>query len=143
MQKEEYIEKYGEKAYNKMVVASTASARVWRAKNPEGVLRRSRQFSRKGGKYYKKRMLYNRTGLQGERNSVRNKHQKKYRTYKRIIAPWSRIHHERIPETAEYRGVALVEADQHMHGIVDVIEILEGEITIATEEEIRNGGSQF
>ena len=37
----------------------------------------------------------------------------------------------------EYRSTALVEADQHMHGIVDVIEILEGKIRFLTEEEIR------
>jgi hypothetical protein len=41
--------------------------------------------------------------------------------------------------TAEHRGVALVEADQHMRGFVDVIEILEGEIRLPTEAEVRGG----
>lgn len=56
-----------------------------------------------------------------------------------IIAPDSQLHHEWVPETCEYRGVALVEAEQHMHGFVDVI--VDGEITRLTEEQIRNGGT--
>ena len=36
-----------------------------------------------------------------------------------------------------YRGLALVEADQHTHGFIDVIKILDGEITIFTEAELR------
>jgi hypothetical protein len=67
------------------------------------------------------------------------KHAHQYKPYKDSIAPDSQIHHEWVPETAEYRGVALVEAEQHMHGFVDVIEILAGKITLLTEEEIKNG----
>jgi len=32
--------------------------------------------------------------------------------------------------------LALVEKDQHMRGIIDVIEVLEGKITLLTEEAI-------
>jgi hypothetical protein len=45
---------------------------------------------------------------------------------------------ERYGETANYDGVALVEAEQHMSGFLDVIQILAGTITLYTEEEIRN-----
>ena len=65
-----------------------------------------------------------------------------WRKYKNIIAPESQIHHEWIPGTANYRGVALVEADQHMHGIVDVIEILEGKITLLTEDKVKEKGGK-
>ena len=34
----------------------------------------------------------------------------------------------------------VVEKDQHIHGFIDVIQILEGEITLFTEEEIKNRG---
>ena len=43
----------------------------------------------------------------------------------------------RIPGTADYRGAALVEPIQHQYGIIDPIVILEGEITLLTEAEIR------
>lgn len=78
-------------------------------------------------------------GNQGERNKIRMKHANQYRPFKQIIAPDSQIHHEWIPETAEFRGVALVEKDQHMHGFIDVIKILEGKITLLSEKEIKGG----
>ena len=37
--------------------------------------------------------------------------------------------------TARYMGIALVEKNAHRHGIVNVIEILEGQLTLLTEEE--------
>ena len=112
--------------------------------HPGEVLAANQESCRKGGKYYKKFLEYQHTGLRGERNSVRDKHGFKWRAYKNIIAPESQIHHEWIPETADYKGVALVETDQHMHGIIDVIEILEGEIRLSTEAEIYSqGGSKW
>ena len=65
---------------------------------------------------------------------IRSKHSRRWRKFKTLIAPGSELHHEWIPETAEYRGVALVEADQHRRGIIDVIQILEGEITLFSME---------
>jgi hypothetical protein len=60
-----------------------------------------------------------------------------WRPYKNIIAPGSQLHHNWIPGTADYTGLALVEADQHMRGFIEVIQILEGKITLFTEKEIR------
>ena len=91
----------------------------------------------KGGRYYNHHLEYNRTGLRGERQKVRKNHAALYRLFKQIIAPESQIHHEWIPGTADYRGVALVEKDKHLHGIIDPIVILEGKITLLTEAEIR------
>lgn len=113
--------------------------RVWRDANPEKVKMKSYAKDRKGGKYYEKKLEYNRTGLAGERNRVRAKHGRLWGPYKRIIAPDSVQHHQWRPGTAKYDGVALVEKDQHQYGIIDVIQILEGKITLLTEEEVRNG----
>jgi hypothetical protein len=33
---------------------------------------------------------------------------------------------------------ALVEADQHMHGVINVIEVRDGNITLLTEERVKN-----
>lgn len=44
----------------------------------------------------------------------------------------------RILDINEYDGVALVEADRYQHGIIDVIQILKGKITLLTEKEIKN-----
>jgi hypothetical protein len=167
MKKEERIARYGEEAYERYLEQrrawgkahkkeekarkkkyreehkeeAKAQTKRWQEEHPEKVkansTRSSQEQGRKGGKYYDITLEDNRTGLRGERNKIRTKHGKQYRPYKMIIAPDSQIHHEWIPDTSEYRGVALVEAEQHMHGIVDVIEILEGSITLLTEEEVK------
>ena len=136
MKKKEHIARYGEEAYAKML----AQDRAWQKAHPEEIAALCREQSNKGGKRYKKRLIYDHTGLRGERMKLRYKHGNLWRPYKNIIAPLSQIHHEWIPGTAEYTGVALVEADQHMHGFIDVIEILKGTITLLSEEEIIRGG---
>ena len=60
-----------------------------------------------------------------------------WRQYKRIIAPGSQLHHQWIPKTSDYTGLALVEVNPHKYGIINVIEILDGEITLFTEKEIQ------
>ena len=146
MKKEEYIEKYGKESYEKMQEQSRnwqayrreevrAAHKEWRENNPEEVILHGREGCRKGGKYYDKNREYNTTGISGERYRIRIKHAVFYRPYKKIIAPESQIHHQWVPRTADYTGVALVEADQHRYGYIDVIQILEGEITLLTEEE--------
>lgn len=134
MNKEERIKRYGKEADEKM----EQQARDWHANNPEKVVACNREISHKGGKWYEQHLKYNTSGIQGERHVIRKKHGHRYHPYKKIIAPESQIHHEWTRETANYTGVALVEKDQHMHGFIDVIQILEGEITLLSEEEIRN-----
>jgi hypothetical protein len=168
MNKDEYIARYGEGAYEKKLAQGRArykahreeeNARSKRYKEAhkeeeeyrEKVKARTKKYNeehhdkvkanvqesgRKGGRRYAKHLKDNRTGLQGARNRIRSNHRTQYKPYKEIIAPDSQIHHEWVPKTADYRGVALVETDQHMHGIVDVIEILAGNITCLTEEQI-------
>ena len=180
MRKEEFIARYGEAAYARLLEQSrehykehkeeqiarakkwneehreemAAASKKYREKHPEQVAANSKKYreanpekvkldhqeqSRKGGRYYDKKLEDMQTGLQGSRNRIRGKHRRQYKPYKDIIALESQIHHEWVPETAEYRGVALVEADAHMHGFVNVIEILDGEITLLTEEEVKRG----
>ena len=152
MKKEEFIKRYGEAAYEKMLLQSKAwrqryseemlaRTRAWNNANSEKVKDHSHEQHRKGGKGYEKSLKYNHTGLQGERNKIRCMHAKDWRGFKHTIAPDSQIHHEWIPETAKYRGIALVETDQHMHGFIKVIQILKGKITLLTEDEVK-GGSQ-
>lgn len=146
--KDEYISRYGEAAYDTRLAYAgewrekhpeevKAGIRRWREEHPEEAKALAHEESRKGGRRYEKKLQYQQTGVPGERQRIRMHHRYEWHRYKRIIAPESQIHHEWIPGTAEYRGVALVEKDQHMHGIVDVIKILDGEITLRTEEEIR------
>lgn len=125
MNKEEYIEKYGEEAYKTRL----KQTEMW-----------IKTHNRKGGDNYPKLMLYHMTGLPYARRLIRNKHGLKWRLFKQIIAPESQIHHEWIPRTADYRGTALVETNQHQHGIIDVIQILEGKITLLTEDETMVAG---
>ena len=141
-------EMLGEDVYNKRLQQTQAWKKThleqakeqiqeWKSEHPKEVKKYDYEFSHKKGKYYEQRREYDRNGLRHERNLVRNKHRIHYYPYKRIIAPASQIHHEWIPETADYTGIALVEADQHTHGYIDVIQILEGKITLLTEAEIR------
>ena len=153
MDKEEIIRRRGVVAYKKKLQYNSdygihhreegnIRKNEWRGRNPAKVATLNREINRKGGKYYEAKLKYNITGVQGERAQIRTKHAKYYRPFKRIIASASQLHHEWIPETASYMGLALVEKDQHMHGYIDVIQILEGEITLLSEEEIRMGANQ-
>ena len=137
MNKEEFIKRRGEGAYGKMLQQSNA----WREANPDKAKANDQESSCKGGKRYEHMLKHKRTGLSGERARIRVKHANHYRPFKQIIAPNSQIHHEWIPDTADFRGVALVEKDQHRHGIIDVIQILDGEITLLSEKEILEQGS--
>jgi len=129
MNKEESLAKYGEGAYKKHL----AQRRQWDLEHPEKANARSRKRNRRDGALYAQTRKYQTSGVQNKRNKIRSRHRCKWRGYKRIIAPESQIHHEWVSGTSHYRGVALVEADQHMHGIIDVIEILGGEITLLFE----------
>jgi hypothetical protein len=150
MKKEEIIERYGEAAYETVLERQRAYNRAhkeeanargkkYREEHPEQVRANNNEIGRRGGKYYDKTLEYKKTGITGEKNRIRMKHVRRYKPYKAIIAPESQIHHEWVPNTSEYRGVALVEKDQHQYGIVDVIEILDGKITLLTEEEVKKG----
>ena len=134
MNKADFIKEYGEEAY----VKQQEQTRVWRMLHPTRIHANSQEQNCKGGKRYRKRLIYNRTGLRGKRGGVRRKHRKIYCPYKNVIDPkgLTQIHHQWIPSTADYTGVALVEKDQHMHGFIDIIQILEGEITLLVEAEI-------
>jgi hypothetical protein len=117
------------------------AVKKWQKKNPEAVRKNceksSREQHRKGGKYYRITRENQQKGIPWEKNKIRSFHGNKWRLYKHIIAPDSVIHHQWQPGSAEYRGVALVEKGQHQYGTIDVIEILEGDITLLTEKEIR------
>jgi len=147
MKNEERIRKYGVKAYERYLqqkrechkehrAEDNARIEKWKEANPDKVKVHEHERNRKGGKYYEQQCKYQLTGLRHERGLIRKKHQNRYASYKQIIAAESQIHHEWVPGTADYTGVALVEADQHVHGYIDVIQLLEGEITLFTEKEI-------
>jgi hypothetical protein len=150
MKKAEIIKRHGEEAWQKHLAQQrayykahreedNARSKKYREENPEKEKAHNHEGSRKGGRRYDKQLKYQHTGLRGDRTAIRRKHAHQYKPYKDIIAPDSQIHHEWVPQTDEYRGVALVEKEQHQYGIVDVIQILDGEITLLTEEEIRKG----
>jgi hypothetical protein len=112
-------------------------SRRWAKNHPEKVRDNGRRVSRKGGTGYKKKQIYKQAGISGERERVRMRHGYYWRKYKNIIAPGSELHHSWIPGTSNYTGLAIVEMDAHRHGIIEVIQILEGKITLFTENEIR------
>ena len=112
------------------------NGKEWRRNHPEKAIEHGRQLSRKGGKFDEKKQKYKQTGIPGERERIRMRDRHKWRQYKKIIAPDSQLHHQWIPETAKYIGLALVEKDLHIYGFIDVIEILSGKITLFTEKEI-------
>ena len=151
MNKEERIKRYGEAAYEKKLQQSSdwklqhrkevnATSKAGAAANPEKIFTHNQEIGCKGGKYYEKKLVYQTTGIPGEKGIIRAKHGREYHPLKQIISPESQIHHEWIPGTSEYTGVALVETQPHRYGIIDVIKILEGKITLFTEKEIAKGG---
>lgn len=134
MKKEEFIEKHSEEEYESYRDYITG----WKKSHLTLVQANAREQNRKGGKFYKEKKEYKMTGIQHIKEIIRNKYRNRWKQFKQIIAPESQIHHEWLPGTADYRGVALVEKDQHLQGFIDVIQILEGRITLFTEAEIRS-----
>lgn len=162
MKKEEIINTYGEEEYERRLQRrrewyaqhrkeSKAKSKEWAEKHPEEdiarhkkwaknnsekVIANSQEQCRKGGKRYNHALEYQTTGLRRERTIIRRRHRRLYYPYKSIVALDTQLHHQWYPDTANYRGIALVEKDQHMYGFIDVIQILEGEITLLSEAEI-------
>lgn len=134
MEKKSTLKRVGGKKYDRMLKMS----REWHHKHPDRAKAFNDELNRKGGKYYEKGRLAQSTGIQGERNKVRRRDGNRFRKHKRFFAQESQIHHQWIPGTAEHTGIALVEKDKHMHGIIDVIFILAGEITLSTEERLHS-----
>ena len=122
-----------------------ALCKKWHEVNLEKAKASSKVYNQevrcKGGKGYGHMLEYQRTGLQGERNKIRYMHWRKHRTI-REATPNSVLHHEWLPGTANYRGVALVEKEAHRHGIIKVIKVLEGKITLFTEKKIAKKGGE-
>ena len=137
MNKEEFIERRGEAAYDKQL----QRVRDWREVNPDKVKACNQERGRKGGKFYSALQTYYRSGLPYFRKLIRNKHARLYQDIKQAT-PNSQIHHEWEKGTTKYRGVALVETEAHRHGIIKVIKVLEGEITLFTEKQIREQGGE-
>jgi hypothetical protein len=141
MKKKEFIARYGIEAYDKQLrqardwqaahpekakanytvwraahpEKAKANQAAWRAAHPEKVKAGKAEQSNKGGKYYDKKLLYDITGIQGDRKVVRGKHQKKYASIKRIIDPkgLSNVHHVWLTNSSEYTAVGIVEAKGH------------------------------
>ena len=148
METGKFIKKYGEVAYKVKLQRTrdwnaqhhkerNAARKKWRENHPDKAKATNQEACCKGGKYYLKHLEYKTTGISGKKARIRTKHANHYRPLKKIIAPESQIHHEWIPGTADFRGVALVESNPHRYGIIDVIQILEGKITLLTEEEVK------
>jgi hypothetical protein len=145
MNKEVFIRRYGVVAYKKKLESNSAWKRgnpnsirrhdkTWRDSNPDRVEAKDHERNRKGGKYYEEKVSYMKTGVPGERHRIRTIDARRWRKYKKIIAPESQVHHEWISGTSRYRGIALVERNAHQRGIIDVIRVLHGKITLLIEE---------
>ena len=138
MNKIEFIARYGEGAYIALKARNLKSTKKYQLANPNKVTENHRVTSHKGGKRYAKKQKYKQFGVQGDRNKIRSRDSGKWRPFKKIIAPDSQLHHEWLPGSAKYTGLALVDAEQHIHGYIEVIKIFEGTITLLTEEDIKN-----
>ena len=163
MNKEERVKRYGAAAYErrsqqsrdwekthreehnasnlKWVMANPTKAKLsnqkWCAANPDKVKARDQEYRRKGGKYFESTLKYNTTELRRERNSIRERHRREY-CHIKGATPNSVLHHEWIPGTSKYRGVVLVDKELHQRGIIKVIKLLEGEVTLFLEKEVKN-----
>jgi hypothetical protein len=131
--KDDYIAQYGEEKYQQKLIC----AGKWRERNRDKIEAERAGRYRKGGKHYADIVAYFSKGLPRERKNVRSKHQSRWRPYKLIVAPESVLHHQWRRDSAGYDCVALVEKKQHQYGIIEVIKVLEGRVTLFTEKAIR------
>ena len=133
--KEEYIARHGEDAWERHLGKKRTWKKAhpeqrWDIKYPEKAKALQRESCRKGGKHYEKRRERDKKGLRHERILIRNRHRKEFHEIKDTLAVEVELHHEWIGDTTEYRGMAFVEKVAHRNGIIDVILLLDGEITI-------------
>ena len=137
MKKDGRIKQWGAEAYKRELALS----KIWKKKNPEKTKRYAAERNRVGGKHYLEARRKNMEGLRHERAKRRSRDAKKYHLYKKVIDPTglTQVHHSWYSNSVECEGLALVEKDQHQHGYIKVIQILEGEITLFTEEFLRGG----
>jgi hypothetical protein len=134
MNKNAFIEKWGIVAYEKRMKMS----RDWRQAHPENTEKwhkqirdwkrthpiRVKRIARDSYRKHRQEILNRQcTDTEGMRRSIRAKCGRIWALYKNIIAPGSRLHYEWIPETVEYKCIALVEKDQSQYSFNDVIHI--------------------
>jgi hypothetical protein len=130
----EEVKAHKKKYHEEHKEAENARVKKWQEEHPEEVIADHQEECRKGGKRYERNLKYMQTGLQGARNRIRNKHNREFREIKDTLAQEVELHHEWIGDTAEYRGVALVEKKAHRNGFIDVILLLDGEIIQGYEQ---------
>ena len=92
------------------------------------------EFTKQQNKKYKKSMpTYSEHPILSyqveiEKHNIRNHHQRKYKPLRRMF-PGAVIHHQWIGKSSLYDGVALVDGKLHHSNIIEIIRLLEGEIT--------------
>jgi hypothetical protein len=133
MNKNAFIEKWGIAAYEKRMKVS----RDWRQAHPENTEKwrkqicdwkrthpiRVKRIARDSYRKHRKEILNRQcTDTEGLRRSIRGKH-RIWSKYKRFVALATRQHYEWIPETAEYKCIALVENDLRQYPFENVIHI--------------------
>lgn len=138
MKKEEYIRKYGPAAWEERL----SKTRRTRVKNKVDKCLKIKNESEKGNPTDQQESLRDQWKKENgakfrprlnecvlkERNKIRQAHYVKWRS------PHFDVHHEWVGDTADYRGVALVERIAHRHGIINVVIPLEGVITEFTRK---------
>lgn len=129
----EYFREYQREYYKENKEEISENRRLWYENNPEKVKQRGSEQCRKGGKRYEKMLEYEGIGLRKERSSIRRRDRKRWKRFKDIIASDTEVHHEWIPGTAKYNGIALVDKSEHQHGMINPVLILEGEIKLMEE----------
>jgi exonuclease VII large subunit len=132
MNKNVFIERWGEEAYEKRMKTSRdwrqahpentekwhKQIRDWQQANPTRVKRLARDNYRK----HRQEILDSQSsGNEGLRNSIRAKYGKLWRKYKRFVASETRLHYKWVSTTANYKCIALVEKDQSQYLFEDVI----------------------
>lgn len=142
MKKQEMIDRYGEEWYNEHRLEP---AKKWVREHREEHAeynRKYRQEHREEKIKYQKKYW----GAKADPDSIPHKRQliraRDNRRYNPIRQFWSHlktdIHHEWIPDTADYMFIALVERSKHQYGIIDPICILEGEVAVNLDADLIN-----
>jgi hypothetical protein len=119
--------------------------RMYRAEHKAEILEYDREYHRR---YRTKhphctRDYLNQNKVARKRGNIRNIHGR-FKPYKwlknglKLQGFDPQIHHEWIPRTTEYTGIALVEAKDHMRNIIKPLIILEGEIVWTNETDERS-----
>jgi hypothetical protein len=126
MNKADFIQMHGEVLWAEKIAAARRLRAAFTNLNYSSQQDALRQLWKKQNP---RKSVKNQTEIQAERDKIRARDGRKWRSLKQQYFQELDVHHSWVEDTSNYLGAALVEKEAHRKGLINVVQILEGQIT--------------